>query len=123
MAGVVDDDTMMIVGSAPCIPHGVVDEILPLSWVAELADVWSHVYVCAGGYLAPFAKSPGRDMPDFDFSIPGVRSLTADLHKFGVGPKTTSTLFSTWPDDGIAGSWAVFKHLSRAGYTKKSLPT
>ncbi len=91
MAGVVDDDTMMIVGSAPCFPHDVVDEILPLSRDAESADVWLHVYACVGGYLAPFAKGLGRDMPDFDFSIPGVRSLTAELHKFGVAPKQSST--------------------------------
>ena len=91
MAGVVDDDTMMIVGSAPCFPHAVVDEILPLSRDAESADVWLHVYACVGGYLAPFAKGLGRDMPDFDFSVTGVRSLTADLHKFGVAPKRSST--------------------------------
>ena len=91
MAGAVDDDTMMIVGSAPCFPHGVVDENLPLSRVAESADVWLHVYACVGGYRAPFAKGLGRDMPDFDFSFTGVRSLTADLHKFGGAPKPSST--------------------------------
>lgn len=146
MARGVDDDTMMIVGSAPCFPHGVVDEIMPLGEIAESADVWLHVDACVGGYLAPFAKSLGRDMPDFDFSVPGVRSLTADLHKFGFAPKpsstvlyrseedfqcqifdldpwtygrmTTTTLVGTRPAGGIAGSWAVFKHLGRAGYTK-----
>ena len=146
MASAVDDDTMMIVGSAPCFPHGVVDEILPLSRVAESADVWLHIYVCVGGYHAPFAKSLGRDMPDFDFSFPSIRSLTAYLREFGFAQKpsstvlyrseedferqifdldprtygrmTSSTLVGVRHADGITGSWAVFKHLSRAGYTK-----
>ena len=80
IAGAVDDDTMIIVGSAPSFPHGLVDEILPLKRVAELTDGWLDVDACLG-----------RDIPDFDFSDPGVRSLTADLHKFGVAPKPSST--------------------------------
>ena len=91
MAGALDDDTMMTVRSGPCFPYGVVDEIALLGRVAESADVWLHVDACVGGYLAPFAKSLGRVMPDFDFSVTGVRSLTADLHKFGVAPKPSST--------------------------------
>ena len=99
MASAVDDDTMMIVGSAPCFPHGVIDEILPLSRVAESADVWLHVCACVGGYHAPFAKSLGRDMPDFDFSVPGVRSLTAYLQEFGFAPKPSSTVLYRLEED------------------------
>ena len=99
MASAVDNDTMIILGSAPCFPHGVVDEILPLSRVAESADVWLHIYACVGGYHAPFAKSLGRDMPDFDFSFPGVRSLTAYLQEFGFAPKPSSTVLYRSEED------------------------
>lgn len=32
-------------------------------------------------------------MPDFDFSVAAVSSLSADLHKFGFAPKPASTVF------------------------------
>lgn len=146
LAAAIDDDTMMIVGSAPCFPHGVIDDISNLGAIAEKHGVWLHVDACVGGYLAPFVKRLGRNIPAFDFSVPGVRSLTADLHKFGFAPKpsstvlyraeedyqrqifdldpwtygrmTTSTLVGTRPAGGIAGAWSVFKHLGIDGYTR-----
>ncbi|MBT5497956.1 MAG: aspartate aminotransferase family protein, partial [Alphaproteobacteria bacterium] len=146
MKAAVDDDTIMIVGSAPCFPHGVVDDIAELGEIALDTDIWLHVDACVGGYLAPFVKRLGRVFPDFDFAVPGVRSLSADLHKFGFAPKpsstvlyraeedfqrqifdvdpwtygrmTTSTLVGTRPAGGIAGAWAVFKHLGIDGYTQ-----
>ena len=146
MKAAIDDDTIMIVGSAPCFPHGVVDDIAELGEIALGTDVWLHVDACVGGYLAPFVKRLGRVFPDFDFAVPGVRSLSADLHKFGFAPKpsstvlyrmeedfqrqifdvdpwtygrmTTSTLVGTRSAGGIAGSWAVFKHLGIDGYTQ-----
>ena len=146
MAAAIDDDTMMLVGSAPCFPHGVIDPIAALGQVAMQAGAWLHVDACVGGYLAPFVKRLGRDIPDFDFALPGVRSLSADLHKFGFAPKpsstilyrseedfqrqvfdfetwtsgrmTTSTLVGTRPAGGIAGAWAVFRHLGIDGYTE-----
>ena len=142
--GAIDDDTMMIVGSAPCFPQGVIDPIAELSDVALDAGIWLHVDACVGGYLAPFVKRLGRDIPDFDFALPGVRSLTADLHKFGFTPKPASTVlyrdhedyqrqlfdFNTWnygrmttttlvgtrPAGGVAGAWAIFHHLGVEGY-------
>lgn len=142
----IDDDTIMIVGSAPCFPHGVVDGISALGEIAKQTGVWLHVDACVGGYLAPFVKRLGRDIPDFDFAISGVRSISADLHKFGFAPKpsstvlyrteedfqrqvfnldtwnygpmVTSTLVGTRPAGGIAGAWAVFRHLGIDGYTE-----
>ena len=146
MKAAVDDDTIMIVGSAPCFSHGVVDDIAELGEIALDTDIWLHVDACVGRYLAPFVKRLGRVFPDFDFAVPGVRSLSADLHKFGFAPKpsstvlyraeedfqlqifdvdpwtygrmTTSTLVGTRPVCGIAGAWAVFKHLGIDGYTQ-----
>ena len=145
MAAAIDDDTMMMVGSALYFPHGVIMDISMLSPVAAETGVWLHVDACVGGYLTPFAKRLGREVADFDFAIPGVRSISADLHKFGFAPKTIVNRplpvgrgFSApnfrprsldlWSNDDLdAGwyaprgahcrSWAVFKHLGIDGYT------
>ena len=99
MKAAIDDDTIMIVGSAPCFPHGVVDDIAELSEIALDTDVWVHVDACVGGYLAPFVKRLGRVFPDFDFAVTGVRSLSADLHKFGFAPKPSSTVLYRAEED------------------------
>jgi glutamate/tyrosine decarboxylase-like PLP-dependent enzyme len=140
----IDDDTIMLVGSAPCFPYGVIDPIAELGELAQKQGIWLHVDACVGGYLAPFARMIGRDVPDFDFAIPGVTSLSADLHKFGWCPKPASTVFyrtadkaephqfdfSGWPNGrfltstiigtrpagGVAAAWAVFNSLGIEGY-------
>jgi len=142
----IDDDTMMIVGSAPSFPYGVIDPIRELGALAERRGLWLHVDACVGGYLAPFVKMLGRDIPDFDFSVPGVSSLSADLHKFGFTPKPASTVFyrtpekaahhgfdfDQWPNGrfltstivgtrpagGVAAAWATFELLGVEGYKK-----
>ncbi len=139
-----DADTVMIVGSAPCFPYGVIDPIAELGALAQRRDVWLHVDACVGGYLAPFVRQIGRDIPDFDFGVPGVSSISADLHKFGFCPKPASTVFyrdadkarhhhfdfSEWPNGrfftstlvgtrpagGVAGAWATFQFLGLEGY-------
>ncbi len=145
MEALIDAQTIMLVGSAPCFPHGVVDPIDHLSELALRRDIWLHVDACVGGYILPFLQRAGRSIPDFDFKHPGVRSLSADLHKFGFCPKPVSTLFfrhaddldrvtfkfEEWPNGlfttttltgtraggAIAGSWAVLNHLGISGYT------
>jgi glutamate/tyrosine decarboxylase-like PLP-dependent enzyme len=62
--------------------------------IAELAEanaLWCHVDSCVGGFIIPFLKKLGRDIPDFDFNIPGVHSISADLHKYGYTPPGMST--------------------------------
>ncbi len=140
----IDDETMMIVGSAPCFPYGVIDPIEELGALAGRRGLWLHVDACVGGYLAPFVKMNGRDIPTFDFSVPGVSSMSADLHKFGFAPKPASTVFyrtpdkashndfdfSDWPNGrfltptivgtrpagGVAAAWATFEFLGIEGY-------
>ena len=140
----IDEQTMMIVGSAPSFPHGVIDPIAALGGIALKRDVWLHVDACVGGYLAPFVKELGFYVPDFDLGVPGVASLSADLHKFGFCPKPASTVFyatadkarhhlfefDQWPNGrfatgtivgtrpagGVAAAWATFQFLGRAGY-------
>ncbi len=139
-----DADTIMIVGSAPSFPFGAIDPISDLGSLAQRRDVWLHVDACVGGYLAPFVRQIGRDIPDFDFGVPGVSSISADLHKFGFCPKPASTVFyrdadkaqhhhfdfNEWPNGrfftstlvgtrpagGVAGAWATFQFLGVEGY-------
>jgi glutamate/tyrosine decarboxylase-like PLP-dependent enzyme len=146
MRGLVDENTFMMVGSAPCFPHGVIDPIEAISALALETDTWLHVDACVGGWVAPFFERIGRGTPVFDFRHPGVRSISADLHKFGFAPKPSSTVFfrddedlerSTfrlgyWPSGvyttatmsgsrpagAVAGAWAVLNHLGTSGYER-----
>jgi sphinganine-1-phosphate aldolase len=145
MAAAIDKDTIMLVGSVPCFPFGVIDPIADLSELALSRALWLHVDACVGGYLAPFARAAGSTVPAFDFSLPGVTSLSADLHKFGFCPKPasvilfrdaesadfagfdldvwpsgrfrTGTLVGTRPGGAVAGAWAVLNYLGHEGYT------
>ena len=67
-------NTLMIVGSAPCFPFGLIDPINELGELAERKNVWLHVDACVGGYLAPFVRMNGANLPPFDFGVAGVKS-------------------------------------------------
>jgi glutamate/tyrosine decarboxylase-like PLP-dependent enzyme len=144
LGALIDDHTILIAGSAPCYPHGVVDPIEALSDLAVTQGVWLHVDACVGGWILPFFRMNGRDVGAFDFALPGVRSISADLHKFGFCPKPASTVFfrhiddqerakfvaDAWPSGvfrtatlagtrpagAVAGAWAVLNHLGLEGY-------
>lgn len=47
---------------------------------------------CLGGFVLPFAKKLGYPVPPFDFSVPGVTSMSLDTHKYGYALKGTSVL-------------------------------
>src|SRR6185312_17527886 len=79
-------------GSAPCYPYGVFDGIEQLAQFALASGLWLHVDACLGGYLAPFAQDEGYPIPKFDFSLQGVTSLSADLHKFGFAARGASVI-------------------------------
>ena len=148
MDAAASERTLMIVGSAPCFPYGVIDPIEALGELAATRDAWLHVDACVGGYFAPFARMNGVALPAFDFSVPGVRSISADLHKYGYAAKGASTLFhrckeqrafqvfscdawpvgtmttptaaGTRPGGAIASAWAVLHYLGEAGYREKA---
>ena len=92
MSDAITDNTIMMVGSAPEYPHGVVDPIGDLGDLAQSRDLWLHVDCCIGGFIAPFVRKLGYSIPDFDFAIPGVRSISADIHKNGYAAKGASTV-------------------------------
>ena len=147
MADAIGPRTLMLVGSAPCFPYGLVDPIEELSALALERELWLHVDACVGGYFAPFARMNGIPVPSFDFELPGVRSISADLHKYGYAAKGASTIlhrsedqwqhqsfqFDDWPAGGmstptlagtrpggaIASAWAVMHYLGVEGYREK----
>ncbi len=146
MAAAITPDTMMMVGSVPAYPHGVIDPIAELGAKALAHDVWLHVDACVGGYLAPFVAQLGEPLPAWDFAVPGVRSISADLHKYGYAAKGASTVFfrdaesfagtgwhfDNWPrgvyftntlvgtraGGAIAAAWAVMNYLGEEGYRR-----
>lgn len=146
MDAAIGHDTVMMVGSAPAFPHGVVDPIGALGQIAERRGIWLHVDACVGGFIAPFARKLGAPIPAFDFAVPGVRSITADLHKYGYTAKGASTVlyrdresfafqayeFDEWPrgkyatqslvgtraGGAIAAAWAVMNYLGEEGYLR-----
>lgn len=86
----INENTIAIIGSAPCFPYGVVDPIEELSRLAVKHKVGLHVDACLGGFILPWARELGYDIPDFDFKLEGVTSMSADTHKYGYAPKGTS---------------------------------
>jgi len=84
--------TVALVGSAPTFPHGVIDPIEELAAVAAERGIGFHTDACLGGFVLPWARRLGYDVPTFDFSVPGVTSMSADTHKFGYAAKGTSVV-------------------------------
>lgn len=143
----IDANTLMLIGSAPCFPFGLIDPIEELGDLAERKGVWLHVDACVGGYIAPFVRMNGVNLPPFDFGVRGVSSMSADLHKYGYASKGASTVFfrtealrefmtfnagpwplgrmitptlsGTRPGGAIAAAWAVMNFLGVEGYCAK----
>src|SRR5690606_7516544 len=68
------------------------DPIGEIGALAEERDLSFHVDACLGGYMLPFAEAAGYPVPPFDFRVPGVTSISADLHKYGYASKGASTV-------------------------------
>ena len=146
MAAALSDRTVAIMGSSPGFPHGVVDPITDIAEIAVAHDLWMHVDACVGGFVLPFARRLQYPVPDFDFAVAGVRSMSADLHKYGFAAKGASTVlyrspeeyqfqifeFDDWPrgryapptlpgsrpGGAVAAAWAVMRYLGVSGYTR-----
>jgi len=142
----VNDNTILMVGSAPCYPYGVVDPITDLAAIARERGINFHVDACLGGFMLPFLRRLGHDIPAFDLSVPGVTSISADLHKYGYSAKGASTIIfqdsslrrhqyfvhtdwpggiyasptmtGTRPGGAIAAAWAAMNHLGEEGYLR-----
>jgi len=138
--------TILLVGSAPCYPFGTVDPIQALGETAQRHELPLHVDACLGGFLLPFVERLGDDVPVFDFRVPGVTSMGADVHKYGFSAKGASVLLyrnmeylkhqffvyadsptgvfaspgmlGTRPGGAIAAAWAALHAIGMEGYLK-----
>ena len=132
-------DVVLVVVSAPSYPHAALDPITEVAAAAAQRGIPCHVDACIGGWVLPFWSG----LPEWDFSVPGVTSISADLHKFGYAPKGVSVLlqrgrdrqraqfFTTtrWPGypvvnptilgsksaGALAAGWAITRALGRDG--------
>jgi sphinganine-1-phosphate aldolase len=142
----IDENTVLVVGSAPCYPYGVVDPIVGLAALAKDAGTLCHVDACLGGWLLPFLERLGEGIPLWDFRVDGVTSISADIHKYGWCFKGVSLLvhreydrlkdqffvFDGWPGGvygsattagtrpaaPIAAAWATISYLGEDGYLR-----
>ena len=145
-AKAINDRTIMLVGSAPAYPQGVVDPISKLAHLAVKRDILCHVDACVGGFMLPFVRDLDYHVPDFDFQVPGVTSMSVDLHKYGYTAKGASvilyrdaelrkhqyfaytnwpggiyaspTMTGTRPGGAIAAAWAMLHRLGFDGYRR-----
>ena len=133
-------DVALVVVSAPAYPSGIIDPVAEVAYAAQSAGIACHVDACFGGLVLPWWP----DTPAWDFRVPGVTSISADLHKFGYAPKGVSVLlhrgrrrhraqfFATvrWPGypvvnptllgsrsaSPLAAAWAITRSLGTSGY-------
>ena len=145
VAAAITDRTVLVVASAPSYPTGTVDPVADIAAVAAARGVRCHVDACIGGWVLPFLP----DAPLFDLSVPGVTSLSVDLHKYAYAPKGASVLlfrdralrraawfaYAGWPGypvinptlqsaksaGPLAAAWAVLQHVGTAGYRDLAL--
>ncbi len=85
-------NTIVLVGSAPSFPHGIIDPIAELAELARERGIGFHTDACLGGFVLPWAEKLGYNVPPFDFRVPGVTSISVDTHKYGYAPKGTSVV-------------------------------
>lgn len=93
MKRAITSNTCMLVTSAPHFPHGIIDPIEIIARIGLARNIPVHVDACLGGFLIPFMKEAGHELDEkFDFTVPGVTSISADTHKYGYAPKGTSVI-------------------------------
>jgi len=146
MKEAITPNTIILGGTAVTYPHGVVDPIHTLGELAQEHHLWLHVDACLGGLILPFIKKAGYGIPLYGFDVPGVRSISADIHKYAYTPKGISTVmyrdislrqyqffaYTDWPGGVyatpalsggrsggiIAAAWAVFNYLGESGFVR-----
>ena len=146
MRAAVDDDTVLVVGSAPQYPQGVIDPIPALAAIAAERDINCHVDACMGGVSLTYLARLGHDIAPWNLSVPGVTSISVDLHKFGYTAKGASVImhsskklrsYQTYLTDNwlggaygssgilgtksggsMAAAWAVMQYLGEDGYLR-----
>lgn len=146
LADAIGPRTIAIAASAPQYPHGVVDPIAEIGELALRHRLPLHVDACVGGFVLPWIERLGRPVPTWDFRVPAVTSISADLHKYAYAGKGASvllwrsmddmrhqffvapdypggiyaspTVIGTRPGGPIAAAWAALHGLGEDGYLR-----
>jgi len=146
MSQSIDENTVLIVGSAPQYPQGVVDPITEIAALARARNINCHVDACMGGVTLTFLERLGEEIPLWDFRVEGVTSISVDLHKYGYASKGASVIlhrnrqlrsYQTFTTDNwlggfygssgvlgtksggpMAAAWAVMNYLGDEGYLR-----
>lgn len=146
MRRAITPNTVLVVGSAPNYPFGTIDPIPEIAAIASERGIPCHVDACLGGFLLPFVERLGYDVPPWDFRVPGVSSMSSDLHKYGFSARGASTVMyrdgayrrhqfftqTDWPGGlygsptmtgsrpgaAVAAAWAVLTYLGEDGYMR-----
>ena len=144
MLAAITENTILLVASSPSYSQGVIDPIAEIGEIAQDKGLLFHVDGCVGGIHLSFMRKLGYDVPDFDFTVPGVTSISADLHKYGYAAKGASTILyrskeirkyqifastdttaytlinptvtSTKSGGPMAGAWAILNYLGEEGF-------
>ncbi|WP_433211028.1 pyridoxal phosphate-dependent decarboxylase family protein [Dactylosporangium sp. CS-047395] len=144
VAAAITPETVLVACSAPSYAHGLIDPVEPIAAAAQAAGVRCHVDACFGGWTLPYLRRLGEPIPPFDLSVPGVTSISVDLHKYAYAPKGVSVLlhrdealrapqyfgYANWPGytmvnpvisstrsgGPIAAAWATLRHIGDDGY-------
>ena len=144
MRAAITENTILLVASAPNYSQGVIDPIAEIGALAQEKELLFHVDGCVGGIHLSFMRKLGYAVPDFDFSVPGVTSISADLHKYGYAAKGAScvmyrskdirkyqifactdttaytlinpTVTSSKSGGPMAGAWAILTYLGEDGF-------
>lgn len=140
----INRNTVMVLASAPEYPHGFIEPVEKMAAIASRAGVPLHVDACVGGFIMPFIEKNGRPVPLWDYRVPGVTSISADIHKYGFAAKGASTityrsmeymrhqmfveqdwpggvfaspaLLGTRPGGSYAAAWATLQRFGEEGY-------
>jgi glutamate/tyrosine decarboxylase-like PLP-dependent enzyme len=146
MKEAITPNTVVLGGTAVTYPHGMVDPIGEIGALAMEKNLWFHVDGCLGGYVLPFLEKLGYSMPPYDLRVPGVKSLSVDIHKYGYVSKGVSTvlyrhkdlrqyqfyIYTDWPGGvyatpalsgarpggAIASAWAILHYLGEEGFLR-----
>jgi glutamate/tyrosine decarboxylase-like PLP-dependent enzyme len=146
MERLIDNNTILLVASAPQYPQGVIDDVTSIGALAMKRGVNCHVDACMGGVTLAYLEKLGHAIQPWNLRVPGVTSISVDLHKYGYTSKgasvvmyrnkqlrshqgfftdnwlggmyASSGVLGTKSGGAIASAWAVLCHLGDDGYTK-----
>ena len=149
MKRLIGRNTVLVAASAPQYPHGVIDPIGSIAAMAADKGIPMHVDACVGGFMLPWLERAGELVAPWDFRVPGVTSISADVHKYGYAAKGASTISyrsmdlmkhqffvqtdwpggiyaspsipGTRPGGSIAAAWAAMMAMGQDGYTELAM--